>query len=184
MKQFILLLLVLASFSSYGQDKYSHIHFNKLTPITGTSFVMASIDDRGKMEVNSKHLLFINTQTGETTQLDLPAQARIGKIEQVHLPALDINKLILSARTLSLAGKSDIGWEDPEQVFILSTDGKDKTQLTENGFFTREWAINEQTGALVITGYLDSNNNKRQDPKDENQILIFDLKTNKQLHQL
>ena len=70
-----------------------------------------------------------------------------------------------------------IDWEDPMQIIILSTDGKEMTQLTEDKFFVQTWTVNTQTGKLVVTGYYDTNNNNKYDKTDKNEILIYDLKT-------
>jgi len=56
-------------------------------------------------------------------------------------------------------------------------DGKDKTQLTEDKFFSSNWTINNQTGSIVITGHYDTNGNGKYDKSDKNEILIFDLKS-------
>ncbi|MCZ2131368.1 MAG: hypothetical protein LC109_14025 [Bacteroidia bacterium] len=38
---------------------------------------------------------------------------------------------------------------DPTQIIILSIDGQEKVQLTEDKFFVRTWTINSQTGTIV-----------------------------------
>lgn len=63
------------------------------------------------------------------------------------------------------------------QIIILSTDGKERAQLTEDKFFVGDWTVNAQTGKLVVTGYYDTNNNNKHDKADKNEILIYDLKT-------
>jgi hypothetical protein len=58
--------------TSYGQDKYNYVYFNKLTEVVGTEYVVASIENWEKMlETKSRYLLFINTKTGETNQIDV-----------------------------------------------------------------------------------------------------------------
>ena len=79
----------------YGQDKYNYVHFDKLTEIEGTEYVIASIENRGKiLETKSKYLLFINTKTGETKQVDFSNDAEIRKIEQIKIDSLKINLVI------------------------------------------------------------------------------------------
>ncbi len=158
--------------------KYNYVHFNKLTEVTGTEFVIASIENVGKMwETKSKYLLFINTTTGEKIQIDFPSDANIQKLEQVKIDSLGINLIIVSAKTIDLDGKSGIDWNDPTQIVILSSDGKEKTQLTDNKFFVRTWIINKLTGTIVVTGHYDTNNNNKYDKTDKNEIHIYDLKT-------
>ncbi len=178
MKLYITCLLTALTFSAFGQDKYDYIQFNKLTEVKGTDYVIASVDNRSKMaESKNKYLLFIDTKNGSSTQVDFPGDGYIGQVEQVKIDTLEINKIIVAAKTLDLDGKSGIDWSDPQQIFVLSADGKTKKQLTENRFFTQTWAVNHQTGTIVITGHKDSNENGKYDKTDKNEILIFDLKT-------
>ncbi|MFB6318641.1 hypothetical protein [Saccharicrinis sp. FJH54] len=177
MKKLLILLLVSISGFAFGQDKYNYVSFDKLTEVKGTEYVIASIENRGKVETKSKYLLFINTKDGKTKQIDLPKDSYIRSVEQIKIEELDINKIILVARTINLDGDKGIDWSDPQQIFILSTDGESKTQLTDNGFFVRTWTTNEKTGTITITGQYDSNSNGKYDKTDKNEILIFDLKT-------
>ena len=76
MKHILLFILTLLTTSTFGQDKYNYVHFNKLMEVTGTEFVIASLDNRGKdFEANNKYLLFINTKTFESKQVDFPGDA-------------------------------------------------------------------------------------------------------------
>lgn len=178
MKNLLILILTSLTLSALGQNKYDYVHFNKLTEIKGTDYVIASIDNRSKMaESKSKYLLFIDTKNGSMTQVDFPGDGYLGQVEQVQINNLEINQIIVAAKSVDLDGKGGIDWSDPQQIFIISVDGKTKTQLTEDKFFTRTWTVNNQTGMIVITGHYDSNENGKYDKKDKNEILIFDLKT-------
>jgi hypothetical protein len=178
MKQFLIFTLTILTLTTYGQDKYNYVHYNKLTEVVGTEYVIASIENWGKsFGAKSRYLLFINTKTGQSKQVDFPNDGYIEKIEQVKIDSLGINKIIVSAQTVDLDGKSGIDWEDPKQVMILSVDGQEKTQLTDNKFFSRTWTVNKQTGTIVITGHYDTNNNNKYDKTDKNEIHIYDLVT-------
>ena len=178
MKRILVIALTILTLTTYGQDKYNYVHFNKLTEVVGTEFVIASIENWSKLfETKSRYLLFINTKTGETNQVDFPNGASIGKIEQIKIDSLEINLIIISARTVDLDGKSDIDWNDPTQIIILSPDGKEKSQITESKFFVRTWIVNNLTGTIVVTGHYDTNNNGKYDKTDKNEIHIYDLKT-------
>jgi len=178
MKYTLSIFLTCLTLSVFGQDKYDYIQFNKLTEVKGTDYVIASIDNRSKMaESKNKYLLFIDTKNGSSTQVDFPGDGYLGQVEQVKIDDLEINKIVVAAKTVDLDGKGGIDWSDPQQIFVLSADGKTKKQLTENNFFTRTWVINHQTGTIVITGHYDSNKNGKYDKTDKNEILIFDLKT-------
>ena len=152
MKNILIIALTILALNAYGQDKYNYVHFNTLTEIEGTEYVIASLENRGKVfETKSKYLIFINTKTGKTKQIDFPSDAEIGRLEQIKIDSLKINLVIVAARTVDLDGKSGIDWNDPTQIIILSPDGNEKTQLTDNKFFVRTWTVNKFAGTIVIT---------------------------------
>jgi hypothetical protein len=185
MKKLLIVLLASLTLQAYGQDKYNYVHFNKLTEATGTEYVIASIENWGKiMETKSKYLLFINTRNGETKQIDFPNDAGIENLDQIKIDSLGINLIVVSARTVDLDGKSGIDWNDPTQIIVLSPDGNNKTQLTDDKFFSRTWTVNKLTGTIVITGHYDTNNNNKYDKTDKNEIHIYDLKTLKQISKI
>lgn len=178
MKKLLTLVLTILSLSSFGQDKNNYVYFNKFTEVVGTEYVIASIENLGKVfTTNSKYLLFINTKTGDTNQVNFPKDAGIGSIQQIKIDSLNINLILVSGRTVDLDGKSGIDWNDPPQIIILSPDGKTKTQLTDSKFFVRAWTINNMSGTFVVAGHYDTNNNNRYDKKDKDEIHIYDLKT-------
>lgn len=178
MKPLTILLFALLTISAYGQDKYSSAHFTRLTLLEGTDYVMGTIDNVEKMfATGSKSLLFINTRNGQSKQVDFPEDAFIKKIEQIRIDSLQINRVIVVANTVNLDNSKNIDWKDPGQIIMLSTDGQEKVQLTEDRFFVRTWIVNPQTGGLVVTGDYDSNNNGKYDRTDKPEVLLFDLKT-------
>lgn len=177
MKKIIFITLITLTLTAFGQDKYNYVHFNKLTEVVGTEYVIASIENWGKSFITkSRYLLFISTKTGETNQIDFPNDAGIEKIDQVKIDSLGINLIVVSARTVDLDGKNGINWNDPTQIIILTHDGKQKTQISDDKFFVRTWTVNRLTGTIVITGHYDTNNNHKYDKTDKNEIHIFDLK--------
>lgn len=178
MRKIFFIVLSTISVIAYGQDKYNYVHFNELTEVVGTEYVIASIEHRGKMfETVSKFLLFIHTKTGETHEVDFSDDAIIEKFEQIKIDSLDLNVIVVSAKTVDLNRKNGIDWNDPKQIIIISSDGKTKTQLTENRFFVRDWTVNKSTGTILIAGHYDTNNNNKYDKTDRNEIHIYDLKT-------
>ena len=178
MKGLFLLALTICALTSYGQDKYNYVSFNKLTEVEGTEFVVARIENWGKMEgIKNRYLLFLNAQTGQTNQVDFPNEGYFEKIEQVKIDSLGINCLLVSAQTVDLDGKKGIDWNDPTQIIVLSTDGKQKVQLTDSMLFVRTWVVNKKTGTIIITGHYDTYNNGKYDKTDKNEIGIYDLKT-------
>ena len=176
MKGILTLLFMLIIYAANAQDKMNYTNYNKLTVLQGTDYVIASVETRSKMEVHSRFLLFINTVTGHTKQIDFPKDAILRNVEQIKLDTLNINKVIVLAHTVNLDGSKSIDWGDPQQLILLSTDGNTKIQITKDDFFIDSWALNRETGVIVITGYHDTNNNGRHDKKDKNDILLFDLK--------
>lgn len=182
MKQLLMLLFVLPALAISAQDKYHSTHFNRLTEVAGTDYVIATVENWSKTSgLDKRYLLFINTKNGETNQVNFPNDGHLGKVEQVKIDKLGINTIIVGAQTVDLDGRKGIDWRDPEQIIVLSTDGKQKTQLTDDKFFVRTWVINQTTGTIVVTGYYDTNNNNKFDNTDKNETAIYDLKTLKQV---
>ena len=178
MKNISLIIFSIWTLTSYAQNKYDFINFNNFTEIEGTEYVIASIENWEKRKgLKNSYLLFIDTKTGNTNQVDFPNGGYLDKIEQVKINSLEINKIIISARTIDLDGKKGIGWNDPKQIIVLSTSGKERTQLTDNNLFVRTWIINKKSGTIVVAGHYDTNNNGKYDKTDMNEIGIYDLKT-------
>ncbi|WP_426325301.1 hypothetical protein [Pedobacter sp. R-06] len=178
MKQIFISILSIFTLAVYGQDKNNYIHFNKLTEVEGTDYVIASVENWGKIpDAKNKYLLFINTKNGQTKQVDFPSDGYFEKLEHVKIDHLGINQIIISAQTIDLDEKKGIDWNDPKQIIILSPDGQKKTQLTDNKLFVRTWVVNKQTGTVVVTEHYDTNNNNKYDKTDKNEISIYDLKT-------
>jgi hypothetical protein len=136
------------------------------------------------LETKSMYLLFVNTKTGETNQVDFPNDAGIEKVEQIKIDSLDINVIVVSARTVDLDGKNGIDWNDPTQIIVLSPAGREKTQLTDNKFFVRTWIVNMLSGTIVVTGHYDTNNNNKYDKTDKNEIHVYDMKTLKLINKI
>lgn len=178
MKKLMFVVFTIFSLASFGQDKYNYTHFNKLTVVKGTSYVIADIENRGKLLSRlSSYLLFIDTRNGDTTQFNLPNNGYCIKYEQKKIDSLDINTIILIARTFDLDGNDEIDWRDPEQFYLLSPDGKKQIKITDDKLFVDSWVINDNNGTIVITGHYDSNNNGKLDKNDKNEISIYDIKT-------
>lgn len=178
MKQIFITILSIFTLAAYGQDKNNYVHFNKLTEVEGTDYVIASVENWGKVpDAKNKYLLFINTKNGQTKQVDFPSDGYFEKLEQVKIDHLGINQIIISAQTIDLDEKKGIDWNDPKQIIILSPDGQKRTQLTDNKLFVSTWVVNKQTGTIIVTGHIDTNNNNKYDKTDKSEILIYDLKT-------
>lgn len=180
----ILFCVVLTLFSTTMYSQKTNLsYYNKLQQIDGTDYFIANYEDYSKklMTVSPNYLLFINTNTGEKTPVEFGENTYVEKIEQVILDSLGIKKIIV----LVSSGYEDKRFLDarerPRQLFILSTDGKEKIQITEEGFYVSLWSVNNHNGAIVVTGYYDTNKNGKHDDVDRNDILIFDLKTLKKI---
>ena len=60
MKQFMFLLIAFISLTAQAQDKTNYVAYNKLTILEGTTYVLATVENRSKMRTENKFLLFIN----------------------------------------------------------------------------------------------------------------------------
>ncbi len=172
-----LAVMILLSFNLQAQNKYSYVNFNSITEVKGTDYFLASIENHGKTEVQEQFLLFVNSRSGESNEVRFPPKSLVREVVQIKIDTLGINQFIVVGSTVDLDKKNSIDYNDPRQVFVVSADGKVRTQLTEDNFFTQLWKVHSRTGSLMITGYFDSNNNGKYDKEDKNQILVFDLKT-------
>lgn len=86
MKQLLFIIFTTISLTSFGQDKFNFVQFNKLTEVIGTEYVIASIENRGKMlDSKSRYLLFINSKTGQAKQVDLLMTAILKKLTKSKL---------------------------------------------------------------------------------------------------
>lgn len=178
MKKILIIGLIALNLNTFGQESLQSAHFNSLSEVSGTEYVIASVEQwENRLVINSKYFLFINTITGETNQIDFPKNSILLEQEQIRIDSLDINVIVVSGKTSDMNGNKLIDLNDPTQIMILSADGEKKTQLTDHTFYTTKWHVNRFTGTIVITGYYDLNANGRFDNKDKNEILIFDLKT-------
>lgn len=185
MRKLLFIGLTFLTLQVLGQEKSNYTDFNKLTEVKGTEYVIARTKNWEKIEgLKNNYLLFINTETGKTNQVDFPKDSYFDNIEQVKIDSLGINCLIVTAQTLDFDGKKGIDWNDPIQLIVLSTDGKQITQLTDSKLFVNTWTVNKKTGTIVITGHYDTNNNGKYDMTDKNEIGIYDLKTLKPIIKL
>ncbi len=179
MKSILILLFISAcTISAYGQDKSNYVYFNKLIELDGSDYVIATIENVGKMfSVKGKYLLFVNARNGQSKQVDFPGDATIGRVEQIRIDSLHINRVLVTGQTVNLDNNKQIDLNDPTQIIILSTDGQERVQLTEDKFFVSTWIVNRQTGSIIVTGHYDSNGNGKYDKTDKSEILLYDLKT-------
>ena len=184
MKTYLFVLLTIFSATAFAQDKSNYVSFNKLSDLDGTDYVIATLENRNKISAENSSLLFINTKTGESKQIDFPKDGYIDKIEQIKVDKLNLNKVIVSAKTVNLDGSKSIDWNDPRQIIVLSTDGKEKVQITEDKFFVSTWTVNKQTGIIVITGHYDTNNNGKYDKTDKSEIILYDLNVMKTIKRI
>lgn len=160
--------------SVYGQEKKIQSRFNQLKTIKGSEFVIASVDNYGKLLKADESLVIINSKTGQTTPVHFPQKINVIQIKQVRMDSIGVNYLVVSAQTMD-NDKSIFNYQ--KTLFILSTDGQTVKQLTDDHYFTSDWVVNKQVGSLVIVGQVDINRNGKLDSSDKNEILIFDLKT-------
>lgn len=175
MKNTLAILFALLSINSFAQDKNNYVTFNTLTPVQGTPYTIASSVHRGKAEIHSSHLMFINTLTGQTVQQDFPADAYIADVKQIHIDSLGLHKVLIAGRTINLDNNKSIDWNDPFQVYICSVDGTGRVQITDDRFFADHWQVNPWTGVIVITGHRDTNTNGKLDKTDLPEIIVYDL---------
>lgn len=163
----------------------AHVHFSKLMEVSQTPYVIASTRHFDKIyNQKTNFLLFINTLNGESFKLDFPENASLGEPKELRIDSLQIHCLVLMGRTKNVNNDKGIDWNDPAQLFVISTDGKQTTQLTTDSFYVQHWEVNRHTGRLMVTGYYDANANRKYDRGDINEIQVFDLRSLKLVFRL
>lgn len=167
--------------NSFAQDKMNYEHYNRITEIPGTDYVYATAEHMGKKSSGADFLMFVNTRTGETRKVDFPNGSEIHEIKQLKYDSIGLHKLMLIGKTVDLNDKAGISYSDPRQIIIVSTDGKEKTVITEDGYYVRHWYISPVHGTITVLGYYDSNSNGRLDKSDKSETLVYDLKKMKLL---
>ena len=183
MKKIIFTISILFNLLSNGQEKNNEFYYDHLKEIHGTDYVMAFHFGRFKTTaLKSNSLIFINTKTGEKNQVDFSEETKIGMPEQIKIDSLGINLIFISVKSIDQNANNKIDWNESSQIFILSTDGKTKTQLTNNDFFVKHLTSNKNTGTIVVSGYYDKNKNNKFDENDKSEIIIYDLKTLKAIN--
>jgi hypothetical protein len=125
--------------------------------------------------------MFINTRTGETRKVEFPKDAALSSIKHLRYDSIGVNRLMVVGRTVDLNDKAGINYNDPQQIIILSTDGKEKTTITEDGYYVKHYYISPIHGTITILGYYDSNSNGHLDRSDKSETLVYDLKKMKLL---
>lgn len=179
MRIFSLIICMVISSSLFAQSKSGENRYDHLYDLEGTEYIVAAVSKQIKSSSSTQHehyLLFINADSGEELQVNFPGGQRIGQVKQVKVDAHKINLLLVEAKTIDNDGKKGIGYTDPTQLFVVSTDGKKKTQITPDNYFVRSWEVNKETGKAVITGFLDKNKNNTYDKEDENKLILVDLR--------
>lgn len=177
----ILLLSLITTMPLIAQSKWAYSIFNDVTELKGTEYMIVSATNNSKTSVKGRSLLFINTATGESNEINFPEGTYIKKVEHVKIDSLGINKVIVIGELNTPQSRKKLTFNPPIQVMVCSVDGKTRQQITENSFLVAGYAVNDKTGVVVITGYLDTNNNMKQDKKDKPQTMLYSLGEMKQL---
>ncbi|MDO4728171.1 MAG: hypothetical protein Q4B43_04090 [Bacteroidota bacterium] len=179
MKKIILFLLFVGSLTLSAQGYTTKYVRNELYNVKGTDYVLSYVETTSKYsKAVDKYLLFINSKNGDIRKISFPFEGIIKEIEQTKIDELGINVIVVDAKTKDIVGRNGINVDDPTQLFIIDSEGKDKKQLTEDEFFVTDWIINYQTGYIVVLGSYDYIKElKIKKEFDKPVILIYDLKT-------
>lgn len=175
MKQLSLLLLLCAAQMSFGQSMNFGWRDNGFTEVEGTSYVVKILQKTGKIMRVSNDLQIIDTKDGSRTIVDFPEDASIHSVTQVKLDDKNLNKLIVTAKTVNLDQDKRIDYDDPLQVLVMTVDGKEKVRITEDRFYVQSWVVNKVTGCIVIAGHYDEDENGKINKEDVAETLVYDL---------
>ncbi|MBC5835229.1 hypothetical protein G6N05_14805 [Flavobacterium sp. F372] len=183
MRKIIFIFTVMFNLLSNGQEKNNEFYYDKLKEVEGTDYVIGFHFSRYIVnDSNFSSLIFINTKTGKKNQVDFPKDTRVGMPEQIKIDSLNINLIFVRVNSLEQNANNKSYNINPSQIIILSTDGKTKTQLTDNDFFVKHLTYNKNTGTMVVSGYYDKNKNNKFDEQDNSDIILYNLKTLKRIN--
>jgi hypothetical protein len=183
MRKIIFIFTVMFNLLSNGQEKNNEFYYDKLKEVEGTDYVIGFHFSRYIVnDSNFSSLIFINTKTGKKNQVDFPKDTRVGMPEQIKIDSLNINLIFVRVNSLEQNANNKSYNINPSQIIILSTDGKTKTQLTDNDFFVKHLTYSKNTGTMVVSGYYDKNKNNKFDEQDNSDIILYNLKTLKRIN--
>ena len=175
---FLLAILSLFSGQKAVAQWKSSGEFNKLLHIEGTDIVVATYDEIKKFSWASTNVLFINTSTGESRELELSKTADIRKVNTSNKGKINGGPMVvIEAQTLDLNGNGKVDFFEPLSLFVCDAKGENLKRLTPDNFFVKTWEVVPENNRMVISGKVDSNQNGKKDEADEASILIVDLNT-------
>jgi hypothetical protein len=161
-----------------GQGKFSP-QYNQLTVLDSTDMVVASIYSASKISVGLGEevgLLFINTRTGQSVRVELPAPF------QIEATAYKESGTYRKERPVVIIG-GDKTWNqndkldsnDLRALFITTASGQGLQQVSPKGEHLVHWKMQKTTNALTFITKADSNKDNKFDEKDVNKVYVFHL---------
>lgn len=179
MKVLFVLIALCVSGSILAQEKKTYYNYNMLTQLDGTSYVIASAKSHSKVGVSGNYILFINSKTGESKQVNFKKNEYVYNIEQVKIDSLNINRVAVALGILNLKDIKGVESDRWERMVILSTDGSQYISDGDHPYYYSERLVNRQTGTVITTGFVDVNDNDKHDPDDKTEVRVYDLKNMK-----
>jgi hypothetical protein len=174
MKHTFFVILLCFSINSFSQQDVVHDYRSKAIEIKGTEYLVTESNVIKKSGINTS-LDFINTISGEVKKVELPPGIMIQNVEQVQIPELGINKIIVTT-VLHTSTETPVS----SLVFILSHDGSDMTEIDPGARLIENHTVNTKTGKIVF--FIDARLSPGlKDAKSADRMLIFDLKTLKKI---
>ncbi|MBC3540878.1 hypothetical protein ACFSC6_22325 [Rufibacter sediminis] len=163
-----------------GQDKLA-AGFDQLIAIDSTDMVVASVQERGKSILSLrevKTLLFLNTRTRETRQLQLPAGFVIGRTFLNVAGRYEGERLVVISGTHKGWGNPEkTEWEDPSYLFISTASGQHLKQVSPAAEVLVEWVVNRHSNTLTFITRPDTNQDRKFDAKDSTKLYVYQLTT-------
>lgn len=139
--------------------------------LSNSSYVVVKYHSFSKKEAGISGLKFINTETGDLTDIKFAEHTSINTIKHINLDAVEIN-LVLVITGQVQRKSSEVAFESTLQIFTV--DGK----LVNRAIIDHQindFVINSKTGRIVVI--VDQNNFKSSTEGIEQSEMIYDLKT-------
>jgi hypothetical protein len=173
MKSNIIYLLFIV-FSANAQ-KSDALYLNDLQTIDNTSFVVSVSQNHSKLgDERSSKLVFINTETGITNEVEFPKDSNVHKVfTTVTSKYLNTDFILVEAsrrveKTLPKANNVS------RELFLIKLDTFKVVKLSTANFSLISWVINNNTNTLVV---LERENGFRNGYSSVQKIVTIKLET-------
>lgn len=170
-----IIIILLGTTALFAQAPKNN-SYTRLQNIDGTPMVASIMRTNIDGVFRNNSIMFLNTGTGISNQLDLPTDVDIVELFTNNEGHSNGEKFVLIQSNL-LSDKKASYMINHQSLFICDSNGKGMKRLTNEDVFLVDWLVNTHTNTLVINTRMDSNFNGKMDNEDPSHIKVVDLNT-------